>query len=123
MGWFEWLFNTPSHHRVHHGANVEYLDRNHGGILIVWDRLFGTFEPESARVEFGLTKNIHTFNPIKIAFHEWVAMFRDLCRSAPLRTKLAWLFAPPGWSPDGSTLTADQLRAACACRSLPSLHA
>ena len=110
--WFEAVFNTPSHHRVHHGANVEYLDRNHGGILIVWDRLFGTFEPERARVVYGLTKNIETFSLIRIAFHEWVAMIGAALRpSTPLRTRIAYFFEPPGWSPDGSTRTAAQLRA------------
>src|SRR5271157_3180759 len=72
MGPFEWIFNTPSHHRVHHGANVQYLDRNHGGILIVWDRMFGTFEPEDERVVYGLTINIDTFNPARIGTHEYV---------------------------------------------------
>jgi sterol desaturase/sphingolipid hydroxylase (fatty acid hydroxylase superfamily) len=108
--WFEAVFNTPSHHRVHHGANVEYLDRNHGGILIVWDRLFGTFEPERARVRYGLTKNIHTWNPLRIAFHEWAAMGRDVAGARGWRARLGTLFAPPGWSPDGSSLTANQLR-------------
>jgi sterol desaturase/sphingolipid hydroxylase (fatty acid hydroxylase superfamily) len=108
--WFEALFNTPSHHRVHHGANVEYLDRNHAGILIVWDRLFGTFEPERERVVYGLTKNVATFSPPRLAFHEWLAMIREILRPAPLATRLAYVFAPPGWSPDGSTKTAAELR-------------
>lgn len=112
LGPFEWIFNTPSHHRVHHGANVEYLDRNHGGILIVWDRLFGTFEPERAPVRYGLTKNIETFSPWRIAFHEWAAMFRQVSEARSLREALGRIFAPPGWSPDGSTLTSSQLRAA-----------
>jgi sterol desaturase/sphingolipid hydroxylase (fatty acid hydroxylase superfamily) len=110
--WFEAVLNTPSHHRVHHGANVEYLDRNHAGILIVWDRLFGTFEPERARVVYGLTKNVKSYSLIVIAFHEWVAMIGDALRPASLRTRLAYFFAPPGWSPDGSTQTAAQMRAA-----------
>lgn len=110
MGPFEWIFNTPSHHRVHHGANVEYLDRNHGGILIVWDRLFGTFEPERAPVRYGLTKNIHTFDPMRIAFHEWVAMLRAALRARSLREAASYLLLPPGWSPDGSTRTARELR-------------
>jgi len=109
--WYELVFNTPSHHRVHHGSNVEYLDRNHAGILIVWDRLFGTFEPERAPVRYGLTKNIHTFNPLRIAFHEWAAIARDALRPASWRARLGYVFAPPGWSPDGSSLTAPQLRA------------
>jgi sterol desaturase/sphingolipid hydroxylase (fatty acid hydroxylase superfamily) len=112
LGPLELAFNTPSHHRVHHGANVEYLDRNHGGILILWDRLFGTFEPERAPVRYGLTKNIDTFAPFRIAFHEWAAMARQAWRARALRDALGYLWAPPGWSPDGSTLTAGQLRAA-----------
>lgn len=111
MGSLEWVFNTPSHHRVHHGRNVEYLDRNHGGILIVWDRLFGTFEQERAPVEYGLTKNIHTFNPVKIAFHEWADMLRAALTAASGRDALRYLLRPPGWSPDGSTHTANELRA------------
>ena len=112
MGWFERWFNTPSHHRVHHATNVEYLDRNHAGILIVWDRLFGTFEPERAPVRYGLTKNIHTFNPWKIAFHEFAALGRDVRSASSWRNALGYILMPPGWSPDGSTLTAEQMRAA-----------
>ena len=114
MGRFERLFNTPSHHRVHHGSNVEYLDRNHGGILILWDRLFGTFEPEREPVRYGLTKNIRTFNPWKIAFHEFEAIARDVRRARSWREALGYVFMPPGWSPDGSTLTSEQMRALAA---------
>jgi sterol desaturase/sphingolipid hydroxylase (fatty acid hydroxylase superfamily) len=112
MGPFEWVFNTPSHHRVHHGRNVAYLDRNHGGILIVWDRLFGTFTPEKETVDYGLTKNLETFHPVTIAFHEWSAIGRDVLRSRSLRDALGYVFGPPGWSPDGSTLTSRQMRQA-----------
>jgi len=111
LGPLEWVLNTPSHHRVHHGTNVQYLDRNHAGILIVWDRLFGTFEPERERVVYGLTKNIESYNPVWIAFHEFVAIARDLLRPNPWAVRLMYLLAPPGWSPDGSTLTSGQLRA------------
>jgi len=110
MGAFEWIFNTPSHHRVHHGANVEYLDRNHGGILILWDRLFGTFEPERAPVRYGLTKNIQTFDPLRIAFHEWRAMLRKAFGARSVGEAVRYLLLPPGWSPDGSTRTARELR-------------
>jgi len=110
MGPFEWIFNTPSHHRVHHGANVEYLDRNHGGILILWDRLFGSFEPERARVRYGLTKNIQTFDPLRIAFHEWLAMLRKAFGARSVGEALRYLLLPPGWSPDGTTRTARELR-------------
>ena len=108
----EWVMNTPSHHRVHHGRNPRYLDRNHGGVLIVWDRLFGTFAAESERdpVVYGITHDLTTYNPLRIAVHEFVAIARDLGRARSLKAALGYLFAPPGWSPDGSTLTADQLR-------------
>lgn len=110
LGPLEAIFNTPSHHRVHHGANVEYLDKNHAGILIIWDKLFGTFAPEKKRVEFGLTKNIDTFNPLRIGFHEWAAIGRDVRRAPTLVAKLGYIFCPPGWSHDGSSLTAGALQ-------------
>ncbi|HEX5067938.1 MAG TPA: sterol desaturase family protein [Myxococcota bacterium] len=114
LGPFEWVFNTPSHHRVHHGRNVRYLDRNHGGILIVWDRLFGTFEPEREAVDYGLTKNITSHSPWEIFAHEWRAMWRDARNADTWGDALRVGLMPPGWSRDGSTLTADELR-----RSLP----
>ncbi len=95
----EYVFNTPSHHRVHHGANEQYLDKNYGGILIVWDRLFGTFAGEDERVVYGLTTNIHTFNPVRVAFHEYTAIWRDLRASARWSERLGYLFAGPGWRP------------------------
>ena len=119
LGPLEWVLNTPSHHRVHHGADVDYLDRNYAGILIVWDRLFGTFEPETAPPHYGLTKNVRSYNPVYLAFHEFAAILRDLRRAPDGRTALAYLFAPPGWSPDGSTLTAAQMRAARAAAATP----
>ena len=110
IGPLEWILNSPSHHRVHHGKNVRYLDRNHGGIFIVWDRLFGTFEVESEPVIYGLTKDIKTFNLIQIGFHEVAAIARDVRRAPGLRAKLGYMFAPPGWSHDGSTQTARELQ-------------
>jgi sterol desaturase/sphingolipid hydroxylase (fatty acid hydroxylase superfamily) len=95
----EAVLNTPSHHRVHHGSNEQYLDRNYGGILIVWDRLFGTFEPEGERVRYGLTTNIETFNPVKVAFHEYDAIWRDVRRAGRLRDRLGYLLGAPGWRP------------------------
>jgi sterol desaturase/sphingolipid hydroxylase (fatty acid hydroxylase superfamily) len=97
--WFEAVFNTPSHHRVHHGANEVYLDRNYAGILIVWDKLFGSFEPEGERVRYGLTKNIGTFNPLDVAFHEYRAIWRDLRMTAGWRRRAAVLLRGPGWRP------------------------
>ena len=102
--------NTPSHHRVHHGSNVVYLDRNYAGIFIVWDRLFGSFEPEGAPVDYGLTKNIHSFNPVKIAFHDWSAMLRSAAGARSWREALGYVFLRPGWSPDGSTQTAREMQ-------------
>ncbi|MBO4205020.1 sterol desaturase family protein [Micromonospora echinofusca] len=95
----EWLFNTPSHHRVHHGANPEYLDRNYGGILIVWDRLFGTFEPERAPVRYGLTKNIDTYNPLRVATHEYLSIWADVRATDRWRHRLGYLLGRPGWQP------------------------
>jgi sterol desaturase/sphingolipid hydroxylase (fatty acid hydroxylase superfamily) len=97
----EAVLNTPSHHRVHHGANDVYLDRNYGGILIAWDRLFGTYVPEGERVRYGLTKNIQTFNPVHVAFHEYVALWRDVRRARSWRTRFALAYHGPGWQPDG----------------------
>lgn len=112
MGWFEKVFNSPSHHRVHHGRNALYLDRNHGGILIIWDKLFGTFQAELAdeKVDYGLTTNIETYNPVRIAFHEWRAVFRDAAKAKTLRGKLGAFFMPPGWQEDGLGRTAKVMR-------------
>ena len=95
----EAVFNTPSHHRVHHGANPQYLDKNYGGILIVWDKLFGTFEPEVRRIRYGLTKNIRTFNPVRIGYHEFVDIARDVRRARGWRSKLGHVVGRPGWTP------------------------
>jgi len=99
VGPLEAVLNTASHHRVHHGTNPRYLDRNHGGMLIVWDRLFGTFEPEGEAVRFGLTHNIDTFNPLRIAFHEWQALAADVRSARRWRDRLGHVFAGPGWMP------------------------
>jgi sterol desaturase/sphingolipid hydroxylase (fatty acid hydroxylase superfamily) len=105
----EYIFNTPSHHRVHHGSNLKYLDKNHGGILIIWDRLFGTFQPEQERPTYGLTKNIETYNPVRIAFKEWGEMFGSAWRSGSLRNWFNYLWRPPGWSHDGSSRTVKEM--------------
>lgn len=110
LGWFEQVFNTPSHHRVHHGANPRYLDRNHGGILIIWDKLFGTFEPEREKVRYGLTTNLTTYNPVHIAFHEWRAIASDVRHARSPGDAFMYVFGPPGWSPDGSRKTSRQQR-------------
>jgi len=110
LGPLEWIFNTPSHHRVHHSSDAYYLDRNHAGILIIWDRLFGTFVEENERPTYGLTKNIDSYNPLVIAFHEWRDLFRDLRSAKSFREVWGYLFKAPGWSPDGSRKTSEQLR-------------
>jgi sterol desaturase/sphingolipid hydroxylase (fatty acid hydroxylase superfamily) len=99
----EAVLNTPSHHRVHHGTNEQYLDRNYGGILIIWDRLFGSYEPEGERVRYGLTTQLRTFKPVRVAFHEYIAMWHDIRRAPRWRDKLGVVFRGPGWTPPGVT--------------------
>jgi sterol desaturase/sphingolipid hydroxylase (fatty acid hydroxylase superfamily) len=98
LGRAEDVLNTPSHHRVHHGSNRRYLDRNHGSILILWDRLFGTFEPEDEPVVYGLTTNINTFQPGRIVTHEYAAMLRDVAASTSWRERLSYVGRGPGWA-------------------------
>jgi sterol desaturase/sphingolipid hydroxylase (fatty acid hydroxylase superfamily) len=98
LGPLEEVLNTPSHHRVHHGSNPQYLDRNHGSILIVWDRLFGTFAREDEPVVYGLTKNIGTFNPLRVATHEHADMLADVARSRSWRERLSYVVRGPGWA-------------------------
>ena len=98
LGRGEEVLNTPSHHRVHHGANPKYIDRNHGSILIIWDRLFGTFQREEEPVVYGLTKNIESYNPVVIGTHEWNDIGRDVARSTTWRDRLSFVFRGPGWA-------------------------
>lgn len=99
LGPLEWVLNTPSAHRVHHASNRGYLDRNFGGILIVWDRLFGTFAPERERCVYGLTKPLTTANPAAVAFGEWRALLADVRRSRSWRERAGYLLGRPGWRP------------------------
>jgi sterol desaturase/sphingolipid hydroxylase (fatty acid hydroxylase superfamily) len=110
--WFEYLFNTPSHHRVHHASNPRYLDRNYAGVLMVWDRLFGTFveECEKEPPRYGIVKNIDTFNPVRIAFHEWTSIVRDLTAARSWREATGVTFGPPGWRADGNGATSANIR-------------
>jgi sterol desaturase/sphingolipid hydroxylase (fatty acid hydroxylase superfamily) len=110
LGILEWVLSTPSHHRVHHASNIKYLDKNMGMFLIIWDRLFGTFAKEEETVVYGLTANINSYHPITMVFHEWKAIFNDVIKTKGLKNKLGYVFGPPGWSHDGSTKTASQLR-------------
>ena len=111
--WFEAFFVSPSHHRVHHASNVRYLDRNLGMVLIIWDKLFGTFqeEVEEDPIKYGLTKKPgHPHHLSRVVFHEWKNISIDLHKKIPLAVKLKYLIMPPGWSHDGSTKTSRQLR-------------
>jgi sterol desaturase/sphingolipid hydroxylase (fatty acid hydroxylase superfamily) len=116
MGWLEFILVTPSHHRVHHASNPKYLDKNMGMFLIVWDQLFGTFQPELADEEYqekkyGLTKPLEKPSPVNLIFHEWLEIRKDLCRrDISWRERWLYLFGPPGWSHDGSRRTSRQLQ-------------
>jgi sterol desaturase/sphingolipid hydroxylase (fatty acid hydroxylase superfamily) len=113
--WFEAVMNTPSHHRVHHGRNARYLDANYAGVFIIWDKWFGTYVPElpgDDKPDFGLVHNLGTFNPLRVAFHEWVAIFKDMVRPGlTLRQRLNYALKPPGWSHDGSRNPTEVIKA------------
>ena len=95
LGPLEYFFNTPSHHRVHHGSNAQYIDKNYGNLLIIWDRMFGTFESEKESVKFGLVKNVNTFNPIKVTFMTWSVLINEMHQASSFGKKLAIFFGPP----------------------------
>ena len=108
----EYVFNTPSHHRVHHASNIRYLDCNHGGVLILWDRWFGTFSEEKdiEKPVYGLTENLKSYHPINVATHEYQAIWRDVARARKWSDKLKYIFYAPGWSHDGADKRAKTLR-------------
>jgi sterol desaturase/sphingolipid hydroxylase (fatty acid hydroxylase superfamily) len=116
MGWLEYILVTPSHHRVHHASNAKYLDKNMGMFLIIWDKLFGTFQPELPEenyqpMKYGLTKPLEKETPGTIVFHEWQNIFKDVSRKdITWKEKWNYLFGPPGWSHDGSSMTSTELR-------------
>jgi len=114
LGWFEYVFNTPSAHRVHHASNLDYLDANYGGVLIIFDRLFGTYVEERAEepVRYGLVHPTTTANPIVNQFEHWVSLFRDMANSRKPWHALGYLTMPPGWAPDGQGTTTEELRLA-----------
>jgi len=95
LGPLEWVFNTPSHHRVHHGSNKQYIDKNYGNLLIIWDRMFGTFEPEREQVQYGLVNNVNTYNPVKITFMAWSSIWQDMKQSNGMNQILRAFFGPP----------------------------
>lgn len=116
MGWLEYFMVTPSHHRVHHGSNSKYLDKNMGMFLIIWDKFFGTFQPELSEseyepIKYGLTKNLNNLNPSTIIFHEWLQIWKDIShKGLGFTDRINYLIGPPGWSHDGSRQTSKQIR-------------
>ncbi|NCI45960.1 sterol desaturase family protein [Sediminibacterium soli] len=126
MGVLEYFMVTPSHHRVHHGSNPRYLDRNMGMFLIIWDKLFGTFQEELSAenyqpIRYGLTKNIENPTAVSVIFHEWSQLWKDITQKGlPFKTRLQYLFGAPGWSHDGSRFTSEQMRLREAIGTEPS---
>tara|TARA_B110000971_G_scaffold221429_1_gene268506 strand:+ start:2124 stop:3053 length:930 start_codon:yes stop_codon:yes gene_type:complete len=121
--WFEATFNTPSHHRVHHGKNPQYLDSNYAGTLIIWDKLFGTFAAEDAndRPNYGLVKDLETYNPFRIFAHEYIGIAKDVVtRGLSLKQRLLYIVAPPGWSHDGSRLSSEDIKRAAGVLDSPA---
>ena len=112
LGVLEYVLVTPSHHRVHHASNVEYLDKNMGMILILWDKLFGTFQAEidGLPIQYGLYEKQISQNPVNVIFHEWVSIYKDVRKAKGLKNKWLYITKPPGWSHDGSTMTSKELR-------------
>ncbi len=111
LGPLEWVLNTPSHHRAHHASDLKYLDANYAGILIIWDRMFGTFVKEEEAPTYGLIHNIEGYNLFTLAFHEWRDMFKDALQPGiSVGDRARYIFGPPGWSHDGHKLTVKQMR-------------
>lgn len=113
LGIIEEFMNTPSHHRVHHATNPRYLDSNYAGVFIIWDKLFGTFvrEEKNDPPHYGIVHNLGTFNLLRVAFHEWLSLGRDLCAAKTWKERFWYAFGPPGWSPDMSRMTSDMIKA------------
>jgi hypothetical protein len=113
LGWLEGILNTPSSHRVHHAANIEYLDANYGGVLIIFDRLFGTYvkERDDLPCRYGLVHPITSYNPLRVESAQWVDLLRDLAGARSVSAILGYLFKPPGWAPHGEGATTAELRA------------
>ncbi|RFM27878.1 sterol desaturase family protein [Deminuibacter soli] len=118
LGWLEYILVTPSHHRVHHASNPKYLDKNMGMFLIIWDKIFGTFQAELPAeeyqpIKYGLTTDLVDTNPGNLVFHEWKQMVQDVSREdLTIQEKIGYVLGPPGWSHDGSRMTSEEMRAA-----------
>lgn len=100
LGLLEYILVTPSSHRVHHGSNEEYIDKNYGNLLIIWDRIFGTFANEKNKVVYGIIDNVQTFNPVKITFQFWITMYRDYKNAKSIKDKILCFVGRPEWKPD-----------------------
>lgn len=100
MGWFELIFNTPSHHRVHHGRDPKYIDKNHAGVFIIWDKLFGTFQQEEEKPTYGITKPVNSWNPVWVNLDHYFQMFSQIRTIKGFRNKVKFLFYKPGWLPN-----------------------
>ena len=113
LGFLEWFMNTHRQHQVHHAMNLEYLDKNHGGFLNIFDRLFGTWKDydEKIDIEYGVINDPNSYNPLVIVSHEYKDIWRDVKKSKNLYEAFMYVFGEPGWSPDGSTLTVKQQQA------------
>lgn len=115
--WFEWALNTPSHHRVHHATNPRYLDSNYAGVFMFWDRMFGTFTPETdgetdaEEIRYGIVRQLGSFNVFWAAFHEWIGLAQDIIRAPTWKARAYYLIKPPGWTHDNSRDTSDSLKA------------
>jgi alkylglycerol monooxygenase len=107
LGWFEWIFNTPSHHRVHHGIEAKYIDRNHAGMLIIWDRMFGTFQEEEEAPTYGTTDSATTWNPLWVNITHYSAIWTGLLEAPNWRARRDLLFRPPGWTPENGQVIED----------------
>jgi hypothetical protein len=113
MGLLEHVLVTPSHHRVHHASNIPFLDKNLGMILIVWDKVFGTFQAEDScdeKIEYGLTTKEELNMPIQVVTHEWKILFKDINQTKGLKMKIKILFSPPGWLPHDNSQTSKVLQ-------------
>ncbi|MCB1171701.1 MAG: sterol desaturase family protein, partial [Leptospiraceae bacterium] len=99
LGFLEYFMVTPSNHRVHHGRNPQYIDKNHGGIFIIWDRMFGTYEPEREKINYGITNQLQSFNPLWMTFHYYAQLWRETLATPTLKNKIKLWFAKPGWKP------------------------
>ena len=111
--WYEYIFNTPSHHRVHHGKNPKYLDSNYAGTLIIWDRMFGTFVKEDPEdlPDYGLVEPLNTYNPLRILFGEYWNIYKDITKkNITIKQRFMYLFGPPGWSHDGTRKTSTDIK-------------